>query len=183
MLCNCLNKVEKSGTIKIDIKDDFMKIIKSLLPYVIIIVVVIVIRTFFVTPVRVNGSSMYPTLKGGEIMLLNKLGKIDRFDIVVLKLDTGEDNLIKRVIGMPGETVQITDNKIYVNDKVLEENFGVGITYDIDKVTLKDDEYFVLGDNRIISMDSRVFGTINKEEIKGTTNFVLYPFKSFGKVK
>lgn len=160
-----------------------MKIIKSLLPYVIIIVVVIVIRTFFVTPVRVNGSSMYPTLKGGEIMLLNKLGKIDRFDIVVLKLDTGEDNLIKRVIGMPGETVQITDNKIYVNDKVLEENFGVGITYDIDKVTLKDDEYFVLGDNRIISMDSRVFGTINKEEIKGTTNFVLYPFKSFGKVK
>lgn len=174
--------MEKSGTIKIDIKDDFMKIIKSLLPYVIIIVVVIVIRTFFVTPVRVNGSSMYPTLKGGEIMLLNKLGKIDRFDIVVLKLDTGEDNLIKRVIGMPGETVQITDNKIYVNDKVLEENFGVGITYDIDKVTLKDDEYFVLGDNRIISMDSRVFGTINKEEIKGTTNFVLYPLKALVKL-
>lgn len=160
-----------------------MKIIKSLLPYVIIIVVVVVIRSFLVTPVRVNGSSMYPTLKGGEIMLLNKLGKIDRFDIVVLKLDNGEDNLIKRVIGMPGESVEIKDNKIYVNDKVLEESFGVGVTYNIDKVTLKDDEYFVLGDNRIISMDSRVFGTINKEEIKGTTNFVLYPFKKFGKVK
>lgn len=160
-----------------------MKIIKSLLPYVIIIVVVVVIRSFLVTPVRVNGSSMYPTLKGGEIMLLNKLGKIDRFDIVVLKLDNGEDNLIKRVIGMPGESVEIKDNKIYVNDKVLEESFGVGVTYNIDKVTLKNDEYFVLGDNRIISMDSRVFGTINKEEIKGTTNFVLYPFKKFGKVK
>lgn len=160
-----------------------MKIIKSLLPYVIIIVVVVVIRSFLVTPVRVNGSSMYPTLKGGEIMLLNKLGKIDRFDIVVLKLDNGEDNLIKRVIGMPGESVEIKDNKIYVNDKVLEESFGVGVTYNIDKVTLKNDEYFVLGDNRIISMDSRVFGTINKKEIKGTTNFVLYPFKKFGKVK
>lgn len=160
-----------------------MKIIKSILPYVIIIAVVVVIRTFLVTPVRVNGSSMYPTLKGGEIMLLNKLGKIDRFDIVVLKLDNKEDNLIKRVIGMPGESVEIKDNKIYVNDKILEESFGVGVTYNIDKVTLKDDEYFVLGDNRIISMDSRVFGTINKEEIKGTTNFVLYPFKKFGKVK
>lgn len=160
-----------------------MKIIKSILPYVIIIAVVVVIRTFLVTPVRVNGSSMYPTLKGGEIMLLNKLGKIDRFDIVVLKLDNKEDNLIKRVIGMPEESVEIKDNKIYVNDKILEESFGVGVTYNIDKVTLKDDEYFVLGDNRIISMDSRVFGTINKEEIKGTTNFVLYPFKKFGKVK
>ena len=160
-----------------------MKIIKSLMPYIIIIVVVILVRTFIATPVRVNGSSMYPTLKGNEIMLLNKLGHINRFDIVVLKIDGREDNLIKRIIGLPGETVEIKDNDIYINDKKIEDKYGYGVTYNIDKVTLKKDEYFILGDNRKISLDSRVFGTIHKDEIKGTTNFIMYPFKSFGKVK
>jgi signal peptidase I len=160
-----------------------MKIIKSLMPYIIIIIVVILVRTFIATPVRVNGSSMYPTLKGNEIMLLNKLGHINRFDIVVLKIDGREDNLIKRIIGLPGETVEIKDNDIYINDKKIEDKYGYGVTYNIDKVTLKEDEYFILGDNRKISLDSRVFGTIHKDEIKGTTNFIMYPFKSFGKVK
>mgnify|MGYP002424488722 CR=1 FL=1 len=160
-----------------------MKIIKSLMPYIIIIIVVILVRTFIATPVRVNGSSMYPTLKGNEIMLLNKLGHINRFDIVVLKIDGREDNLIKRIIGLPGETVEIKDNDIYINDKKIEDKYGYGVTYNIDKVTLKKDEYFILGDNRKISLDSRVFGTIHKDEIKGTTDFIMYPFKSFGKVK
>ena len=160
-----------------------MKIIKSLIPYIIIIIVVILVRTFIATPVRVNGSSMYPTLKGNEIMLLNKLGKIDRFDIVVLKIEEEDDNLIKRVIALPGESIEIKDNTIFINDKALSDKYGLGNTYSIDKVTLKDDEYYVLGDNRIISMDSRVFGPIKKEDIKGTTNFVMYPFKSIGKVE
>ncbi len=160
-----------------------MKFIKSLIPYIIIVIVVVLVRSFLVTPVRVNGPSMYPTLKGGEIMLLNKLGKIDRFDIVVLKVQEEEDNLIKRVIGLPGETVEIKDNEIFINDKLLEDKYGYGVTYNIDKLTLKDDEYFVLGDNRIVSLDSRVFGSIKDSEIKGTTNFVIYPFKSFGKVE
>lgn len=162
---------------------DIMKIIKSLIPYIIIIIVVVFIRSFIVTPVKVNGTSMYPTLKGNEIMLLNKLGSIERFDIVVLKIDEENDNLIKRVIGLPGETVEIRDNHIYINDELLEDSYGYGVTYNIDKVTLKDGEYFILGDNRQVSLDSRVFGTIKKEEIKGTTNFIIYPFKSFGKVE
>lgn len=159
------------------------KILKDLLPYVIIIIVVILVRTFIATPVRVNGASMYPTLKGKEIMLLNKLGKIDRFDIVVLKIEEEDDNLIKRVIALPGESIEIKDNTIFINDKALSDKYGLGNTYSIDKITLKDDEYYVLGDNRIISMDSRVFGPIKKEDIKGTTNFVMYPFKSIGKVE
>lgn len=160
-----------------------MKFLKNMLPYIIIVIVVVLIRTFLITPVRVNGPSMYPTLKGGEIMLLNKLGKIDRFDIVVLKIEKEEDNLIKRVIGLPGETVEIKDDQIFINDKLLEDKYAYGATYNIDKITLKDDEYFVLGDNRKISLDSRLFGSIKAKEIKGTTNFVLYPFKSFGKVE
>ena len=160
-----------------------MKFLRELIPYIIVIVVVVFIRTFIVTPVKVNGTSMYPTLEGGEIMLLNKLGKIDRYDIVVLKIDAENDNLIKRIIGLPGETVEIKDNKVYINDKEFEDSFGYGITYNIDKVTLGDDEYFVLGDNRIVSLDSRVFGKIKKKDIKGTTNFIIYPFKKIGKVK
>jgi len=159
------------------------KILKDLLPYVIIIIVVILVRTFIATPVRVNGASMYPTLKGKEIMLLNKLGKIDRFDIVVLKIEEEDDNLIKRVIALPGESIEIKDNTIFINDKALSDKYGLGNTYSIDKITLKDDEYYVLGDNRIISMDSRVFGPIKKEDIKGTTNFIMFPFKSIGKVE
>jgi len=160
-----------------------MKIIKNLVPYIIIIVVVVFIRMFVVTPVKVNGTSMYPTLKGNEIMILNKLSSIDRYDIVVLKRAGDDDNLIKRIIGLPGDTVEIKDNKIFINDKEQKDSFGYGVTYNIDKVKLGNDEYFILGDNRQISLDSRVFGKINRSEIKGTTNFVIYPFKSFGKVK
>ena len=159
-----------------------MKFIRSLIPYIIIIVVVVFIRTFIITPVKVNGTSMYPTLEGDEIMLLNKLGA-DRFDIVVLKLDGEQNNLIKRIIGLPGETVEIKNNEIYINDELLDDPYGTGITYNIDPVTLGEDEYFILGDNRIVSLDSRVFGKIHRSEIKGTTNFIMYPFSKIGKVE
>ncbi len=160
-----------------------MKFIKKLIPYIIIITVVVLVRTFFVTPVKVNGSSMAPTLRGGEIMILNKRSKIKRFDIVVLKIDEQPDNLIKRVIGMPGEEIEIRSETIYINDKPIEDNYGAGHTYDIDKIKLKDDEYYVLGDNRQISMDSRIFGPVKREDIKGTTKYIVYPFNKFGKVE
>ncbi len=160
-----------------------MKLLKSLIPYLVVIIVVVLIRSFIITPVRVNGSSMAPTLNGNEIMLLNKLGSIDRYDIVVLKVESEKEELIKRVIGLPGEEVEIKDSKIYINDEVIEDIHGYGNTYSIDKVKLGSDEYFVLGDNRAISLDSRVFGKIKKNEIKGTTNFIMYPFNKIGKVK
>lgn len=160
-----------------------MKLLRSLVPYVIIIVIVVFIRTFIITPVKVNGSSMYPTLEGEEIMLLNKLGTIDRFDIVVVELDGESSNLIKRVIGMPGETVEIIGSKIYIDGEELEDDYGYGSTYSVDPVTLGEDEYFILGDNRVVSLDSRAFGKVSRDEIKGTTNFIMYPFGKIGKVE
>lgn len=160
-----------------------MKLLKNLMPYLVVVIVVVLIRTFIITPVRVNGNSMYPTLKGNEIMLLNKLGTPDRFDIIVLKVPEEADELIKRVVALPGETIEIKNSKIYINDEVIEDPYGYGNTYSIDKLELGDDEYYVLGDNRGVSLDSRVFGKIMKNEIKGTTNFIMYPFNKIGKVK
>lgn len=156
------------------------KILKELVPYIVILVVVVLIRTFIVTPIIVDGDSMSPTLTDDEMMLLNKLGSIERNDIVVINSEEGY--IIKRVIALPGESIECRDGVIYINDEKYDDNFA-SKTDDFVKQFLNDDEYFVMGDNRLVSMDSRVFGAVTKEEILGTTNFVIYPFNKFGKIK
>jgi len=96
------------------------KILKEYLPFVILIALILVIKSFVVTTIRVNGNSMYPTLKNNDIMLLNKIGyrfsEIERFDIVVVQ--HGNSPIIKRVIGLPGEVVEYNDNyklALYIN--------------------------------------------------------------------
>ena len=160
-----------------------MKVIKEVIPYIVIVVVVVLIRTFIITPVRVDGDSMKNTLKNGDILLLYKLSSIDRFDIIVLDEEKDNEKIIKRVIGLPGETVAIKKGKIYINDKVIDDEYAYGETSDYDKVTLEDDEYFILGDNRLISKDSRYFGPIKKSEIKGKIVFRLFPFTKIGTVQ
>ncbi len=162
-------------------KEKGIKNLKELLPYIIILVLVIGIRTFIATPIKVNGSSMYDTLEGTEFMILNKLGKIERFDIVVV--DAHNDELIKRVYGLPGEKIAIENNTIYINDKKLEDVYAYGQTSDYESITLGSDEYFILGDNRPVSLDSRTIGPVKKSQIKGTTNFIIYPFNRFGKLE
>ena len=160
-----------------------MKIIKEIIPYIIIVLVVVLIRTFIITPVRVDGDSMKNTLENGDILLLYKLGSINRLDIIVLNEEKDNEKIIKRVIGLPGETVAIKKGKIYINDKVIDDEYAYGETSDYDKVTLEDDEYFILGDNRLISKDSRYFGPIKKSEIKGKIVFRLFPFTKIGTVQ
>ncbi len=160
-----------------------MKVIKEVIPYIVIVVVVVLIRTFIITPVRVDGDSMKNTLKNGDILLLYKLSSIDRFDIIVLDEEKDNEKIIKRVIGLPGETVAIKKGKIYINDKVIDDDYAYGETTDYNKVTLKDDEYFILGDNRLISKDSRYFGPIKDNEIKGKIVFRLFPFTKIGTVQ
>lgn len=160
-----------------------MKIIKEIIPYIVIVLVVVLIRTFIITPVRVDGDSMKNTLKKGDILLLYKLGSINRLDIIVLDEEKDNEKIIKRVIGLPGETVAIKKGKIYINNKVIDDEYAYGETSDYDKVTLEDDEYFILGDNRLISKDSRYFGPIKENEIKGKIVFRLFPFTKIGTVQ
>ena len=164
------------------------KIIKEIIPYLIIIISVITIRTFIITPIRVDGKSMYSTFDNGDILLLEKLDKnYKRFDIVVFKNDN--ERLIKRVIGVPGETIEYKSNKLYINGKYVEEKFLTNKqeTYDfnlkeIGHKKIPKGYYFVLGDNRTNSTDSRILGLIKKEKIQGKAIFELFPFKNFGKI-
>ena len=164
--------------------DKFKKILKEYLPYVIIIIIVLIIKSNVVAPIRVNGRSMNNTLKDGDIMILNIIGYrtkgLKRFDIVVV--DNGKDYLIKRVIGLPGEKVEYKDNKLYINDKEIKDKYGNGNTKDF-KVTVNNNSYYVLGDNREDSLDSRYYGSFNKKKILGKTNFTLFPFNRFGNKK
>lgn len=156
---------------------------KEVLDYIIIIIVVILIRTLIFTPIKVEQSSMNPTLNSKDIMILNKIGyKINglkRFDIVVIKKDN--DYLIKRVIGLPNETLEYKDDKLYIDGKEVEEPFTKKITPDfkLDNKISKD-SYFLMGDNRSNSVDSRIFGEISKENILGKTNFIIFPFDRIG---
>ena len=162
-------------------KEKVIKFLKGLVPYVIIFVVVMLIRTFIVTPIVVSGPSMQPTLKGGELMILKKTKTFDRFDVVVV--DIGSEDIIKRVIAMPGESISCEKGIIYINGRKQEEKYGSGITFDFEKVVLSEDEYFVMGDNRQDSKDSRHIGPVKRESIKGTTSLVLFPFSNFGNIK
>ena len=167
--------------------EKIIKFFREAIPYIIIILLVIIIRSFIITPIKVDGTSMYNTLDNGEILLLKKYEKsYKRFDVIVFY--NGHDRLIKRIIGLPGEEVKYKDNKLYINGKYIKEDFlkNNQKTYDFN---LKDlgynkvpkDSYFVLGDNRTNSTDSRIIGPVYKKDISGKSDFVLFPFDKFGK--
>jgi signal peptidase I len=161
--------------------DTIKKIIREYLPYILVIILVLLIKKFVVTPIKVNGESMMTTLHDGDIMILNiidyKFNDIKRFDIVVV--DEGDEYIIKRIIGLPGEEVTYKDNKLYINGKRVKDNYGSDVTEDF-SVKVADDSYFVLGDNRTNSLDSRYFGSFKKSSILGKTSLVLFPFNRFG---
>lgn len=154
--------------------------------YILIIVAVLIIRTFIVTPAIVDGASMDYTLEDGQLVFINKfvynIKDVERFDIVVLNNEEDNDRIIKRIIGLPNETIEYNNNQLYVNGKLVEQNYEVEATEDFTVVT-KENEYFVLGDNRDVSKDSRMLGNFNKEDIVGRVNFRILPFKKFGSIQ
>lgn len=171
-------------------KERIKRITKELYPYVIVVLIVILIRTFIITPAIVSGDSMLPNLQDNNVVLLNKLdyklNDIKRFDIVVVNLN-GE-KLIKRVIALPGEHVEYKDGMLYIDGFYTSEDFKHEDTADFKLETLgylkiPGNKYFVVGDNRTDSIDSRMVGLISEENILGSVNLRIFPINKVGKVK
>lgn len=134
---------------------------------------------FLVQPHRVKGDSMVPNLKDGELLLTEKVnyrfGEPKRGDVVVFQAPGREVDFIKRIIALPGEKVDVVSGEIFVNNQKLGENYiDVQTQGDIDK-TLGPDEYFMLGDNRGASFDSRMLGPVKKEALRGRAWLVYWP--------
>lgn len=177
-----------------------INIVKELVEMILYIAFVILAVWFIITFVgqrtQVDGYSMYDTLEDGDNLWVDKLSyrfkDPERFDIVIFPFQDSNVFYIKRIIGMPGETVRIDDyGTIYINDKPLEEDYGYEtIAYDRigragENITLGEDEYFVMGDNRNDSKDSRYeeVGNIKRDELEGKAVLRIWPISKFGTVK
>ena len=170
--------------------DKVKKVFKEIISIIIVIIIGLLIKIYVFCPVKVQGSSMYPTLHDGDYMIMNAIGYylhgLERFDIVVVKRDN--DMIIKRIIGLPGDTIEYKDNILYVNDKEVKEEFAHDITHNfkLDEINVEvipDGYYFVIGDNRGNSLDSRIIGLVSKDQIKGKANLIVFPFNRIGSVK
>lgn len=168
--------------------------LKELLVYAVIIVLCItVVPRYVIQRTEVQGDSMKDNLHDKENLLVEKVSYYfkdpDRFDIITFYPQGREEDeyYIKRVIGLPGERIQISGNTIYINGKVLEEHYGKEPMVDAgiaeEEIKLGEDEFFVLGDNRNHSMDSRdgeAVGVVKKKNIDGHAILRIYPFSRIG---
>ncbi len=173
--------------------------LKETVSFILYIVAVFVITYLVITYVgqrtEVIGTSMEYTLSDGDNLIVDKISyrfrDPERFDIIVFPYQYKEDTYyIKRIIGLPGETVQIDANgTIYINGEELEESYGREVIKEpgiaAEPITLGEGEYFVLGDNRNASSDSRdpSVGNIKREDIVGRAWLRIYPFSRFGFIK
>ncbi len=168
---------------------------------VIVLILVVAIRTFLITNYIVYGTSMMPTIHDRERVLVNKigydLGSPQRFDMIIFHATETKD-YIKRIIGLPGDTIEYRDDNLYVNGELIEETFLNGMKsqhkerpYTDDftlelltgKKTVPEDHIFVLGDNRGNSLDSRYLGFIPMEKIVGKANVAYWPIKNLRQLK
>ncbi|MDM5249284.1 signal peptidase I [Lysinibacillus sp. G4S2] len=162
------------------------------------------VRYFIVSPVAVQGASMEPTFENGDKVIVNKVGprisNYDRFDIIVFEAKEDE-NFIKRIIGLPGDHIAYKDDVLYINGKAYDEPYLTeykealrdkgNFTYDftleeqLGEMTVPEGHFFVLGDNRRRSIDSRKqeVGFVSQDKILGTAEFVLWPFERLGSTR
>lgn len=194
-------------------EDDERTLLEDILGFIKVFVVSAIVILLFVNfvahPVRVDGRSMYPTLKDGEFGFTNVggvlLNGIERGDIVVVTMeeDGQKTHWVKRVIGLPGDTVSCVNDVVYINGKVLDETKYIDPDYrqslvdkfgyfnkvpnadntnvvDFEEVKLGDHEYYVMGDNRPYSKDSRYVGPVKKSQIFAKKMLVLLPISDIG---
>ncbi len=190
-----MRRNEEPDEIESDEKPNVLRELLGMLVYVgIVLVITFLIITFVGQRTHVSGESMENTLDDGDQLIVDKLTyhfrDPERFDIIVFPFRYKENTYyIKRIIGLPGETVQILDGKIYIDGAELKESYGREVMQDAgtaaEPITLGDDEYFVLGDNRNYSSDSRdpSVGVIHRNEIVGRAWLRIWPFHSFGLLK
>lgn len=173
--------------------DTLTSILEYVKLFLFVLVIALLITNFVLQRNTVKGSSMYPTLHDGDELLVEKVsryfGAINRFDIITVDtagIDAHANRVIKRVVGMPGETVEIKEGKVFINGEALHEAYlpeDVKTTVQVlnfQKVTLGDNEYYCLGDNRNNSNDSRYFGPVPQGNILGKLLVRIYPFDRFG---
>lgn len=174
------------------------------------LVIAVVIKTFLIQPFWIPSESMLPTIEVNDRVMVNKLaydiGEVSRGDVVVFRnpLDPeieesipeavirsvleavgirtrGHDDLIKRVVGLPGETIQISDGQLLVNGVALSEDYTDGsVMPDAGPFPVGADDVFVMGDNRDESFDSRRFGSIPMDDLIGKAFIVIWPFSNLG---
>ncbi len=162
-------------------------------------VCVLLMVKFVLKPVQVVGSSMYPTLHDQAVGFSNQLGfnmsGAERFDVVIIYLEERNEYLVKRLIGLPGETVAYKDGQLLINGETVDEEFLDGeyvktyeeeegrlFTEDFGTVTLGENEYWCMGDNRPHSTDSRVYGAFDSSQVVCKGIFILWPLNQFGGV-
>jgi len=174
-------------------------ILKEILDWVLHIAFAILIGLFIVTFIAqrtiVDGSSMLPTLHHGDQLIVEKIspriGKLNKGDIVTLYipeyLEKGKEYVVKRIVAMENDIVEIKDGKVYVNDEELKEDYINGsltndVNPDYSKITVPKGCVYVLGDNRLphASLDSRSFGPINAKKVMGRVLVRYYPFNNMG---
>lgn len=194
-------------------EDDERTLLEDILGFIKVFVVSAIVILLFVNfvahPVRVDGRSMYPTLKDGEFGFTNVggvlLNGVERGDTVVVTMEEEgqKTHWVKRVIGLPGDTVSCVNDVVYINGKVLDETKYIAPDYrqslvdkfgyfnkvpnadntnveDFEEVKLGDDEYYVMGDNRPYSKDSRYVGPVKKSQIFAKKMLVLLPISDIG---
>ncbi len=171
---------QDSGSPDSSIKDFFIELLQVV---IVALAIIIPVRYFFIKPFYVKGASMEPAFHDHEYLVIDEISyrfkDVVRGDVVVFRYPRDPKQFfIKRVIGLPGETVQITNNEVYINGELLEEPYlAEGTkTKKNDVKTLQQGEYYVLGDNRSFSLDSRDFGPLQEKFIVGKTWIRGWPF-------
>lgn len=184
-------KPEKAAGIKPELKKELRE---WLIAFVSALAIVLILRSFLFTLIRVDGPSMSDTLLNGDSLFVNvldmRLGGPDRFDVVICKYPNRPDQYVKRVIGLPGETLSVRGGVLYINDQPIEEPFlsdARTVRFDKDSnsfgpVRIPEGHYYVMGDNRDDSNDSRSIGMIPEDMFIGKVEYIIWPISRIGNV-